>query len=331
MAQYTAEAFRWSGTYYNADYNTSYNATFDDNDDSYNGRGDGNESISINDGAFGGTTGTPYAIDVSFSDTGGDSHVETFYFFNTGGSWYFLPGPGSAFSVGAHLGSYQSHTSGWDYTDVICFTPGALIATPLGTRLVEDLKIGDLVITRDHGLQAIRWIGRKIITGARLYANPHLRPITIRKGAFGPDLPTHDLTVSPQHRMLASGPQAELQFDTKEVLVPAKDMKNDHTVQIDHKTTRTEYIHILFDKHELITANGTLTESFHPGAMGINAIGEASRAELFEIFPELQINPQSFGPSARRVLKPHESLLFIPRSQPHPHSQERLSPKFATS
>jgi len=310
MAQYSAVAFRWSGTGYNATYNTSYNATFDDNDASYEGGADGDETISIDGGAFGGTTSAPYAIDVSFTDTGGSPHVETFYFFNTGGSWYFSPGPSSAFSVGANFGTYQSHTVGWDYTDVICFTPGAMIATPHGNRLVEELAVGDLVITRDHGLQAIRWIGRKVITGARLYANPHLRPVTIRKDAFGPGLPTNDLSVSPQHRMLVSSPQAVLQFDTNEVLVPAKSLANDCTVVVDNQTTRTDYIHILFDRHEVVTANGILTESFHPGAMGMNAIEEASRAELFEIFPELQINPQGFGPNARRVLKPHEAQLL---------------------
>ncbi len=310
MAQYTATAFQWSGTHYNAQYNVSHTATFDDNDNSYQGGGDGDETISIDGGAFGSTVSAPYAIDVSFTDTGGEPQEETFYFFNTGGTWYFLPGPGSEFTVGATLGSYQSHTTGWDYTDVICFTPGSLIATPLGDRLVEELGIGDLVITRDHGLQAIRWVGHKTITGARLYANPHLRPIHIRKNAFGPGLPCHDLRVSPQHRMLLSGGDAILQFGEAEVLVPAKGLVNDHSVTVDFETTQTKYIHILFDKHEIITANGILTESFHPGAMGMEAIEEASRAELFEIFPELKIDPASFGPSARHVIKVNESSLL---------------------
>ena len=132
MAQYTVTAFKWSGTGYNALYNTSYSATIDDDDAAYQGSGDGSETISINGGAFGTTTGSPYAINISFTDAGGSPHVETFYFFNTGGSWYFVPGPGSDFTVGATLGSYQNHTNGWSYSDVTCFVRGTLIETAQG-------------------------------------------------------------------------------------------------------------------------------------------------------------------------------------------------------
>lgn len=307
MTQYTATAFKWTGTYYNAVYNTSYTAVLDDNDAAYQGSADGDETISINGGTFGATAGSPYAIDVSFTDTAGNPHVETFYFFNTGGAWYFIPGPGSAFTVGATLGTYQSHTVGWNYADVICFTPGVRLATPRGMEKVEDLRVGDLVITRDNGLQAIRWIGRKVITGARLFAQTHLRPVRIRKDAFGPGLPCRDMRVSPQHRMLISSPEALLQFDTKEVLVPAKSLVNGHSIDIDQTCKPTEYIHILFDNHEILTAEGLQTESFHPGAMGLDAIEEASRDELFEIFPELRTNPKSFGPSARKILRHTEA------------------------
>lgn len=122
MAQYTVTAFRWSGTGYNALYNTSYSAVIDDDDANLDGAADTNETVSINGSAFGATAGPPYDINVAFTDTNGDPHVETFYFFNTGGSWYFIPGPGSAFTVGATLGSYQSHTTTpTPYTTITCF------------------------------------------------------------------------------------------------------------------------------------------------------------------------------------------------------------------
>ena len=43
------------------------------------------------------------------------------------------------------------------------------------------------------------------MTGARLYAMPHLRPIRFRAGALGQGRPEDDLLVSPQHRMLVQG------------------------------------------------------------------------------------------------------------------------------
>ena len=49
-----------------------------------------------------------------------------------------------------------------------CFTPGTLIATPRGEIAVQDLKVGDKVLTRDNGIQDIRWIGKKHIEGRDL-------------------------------------------------------------------------------------------------------------------------------------------------------------------
>lgn len=81
MATYTVEAFRWSGTGYNALYNTSYTAVLDDNDGSFQGGSDASETVAINGGAAGSTNSLPYAINVSFTDTLGNPHVETFFFF----------------------------------------------------------------------------------------------------------------------------------------------------------------------------------------------------------------------------------------------------------
>ncbi len=189
---------------------------------------------------------------------------------------------------------------------VICFTPGTMITTPRGLMPVEDLQVGDLVITADNGLQAIRWIGSKRMTGARMMAYPELRPIRIRKGAFGSDLPERDMWVSPQHRMLVRSASNQLEYGETEVLVPAKALLNDLSITVDYGIRHTTYIHILFDNHEIIFANGTATESFHPGTSSVSAIEDAGRAELFEIFPELRDNPSEYGPAARLSLRVQE-------------------------
>lgn len=103
-------------------------------------------------------------------------------------------GFGDSLETNTDDGSYDVQTDPNSGT-IPCFTPGTYIATPMGDRLIEDLVEGDLVITRDHGLQSIRWVGYKKITGARLYANPHIRPISIKKGAFGPEQPSRDMMV----------------------------------------------------------------------------------------------------------------------------------------
>ncbi len=287
MAQYTVTAFRWSGTGYNAVYNTSYTAVLDDNDSAYQGSGDGDETISIDGGAFGGTTGSPYAINISFTDTGGNAHVETFYFFNTGGSWYFVPAPGSAFTVGATLGSYQNHTVGWNYSDVTCFARGTRIRTTRGQVKVEDLRAGMMVKTMDAGPRKLRLVLSRKINGKELAQHPNLRPVLITAGSLGGGLPTRDLRVSRQHRMLVSSPVVQRMFGQQEVLVSAIKLAALPGICVDMDIPEVEYFHLLFDDHQVVFAEGTPTESLYTGELALNALPQEAVEEIFDILPEV--------------------------------------------
>ncbi|MEI4472221.1 Hint domain-containing protein [Frigidibacter sp. MR17.24] len=186
---------------------------------------------------------------------------------------------------------------------VICFTPGARILTAAGERPVESLRIGDEVVTRDHGLRPIRWIGRRTVP-----AEGRLAPVRIRAGTL-PGL-RRDLVVSPQHRMLHRGWRAELHFGASEVLAAARHMVDNRHVSIEEGGLVT-YIHILFDGHQVIYAEGAATESFHPGAVGIGTLDAPAREELFAIFPELRADPNSYGRAARPLLKRAEAQLLM--------------------
>lgn len=118
-----------------------------------------------------------------------------------------------------------------------------------------------------------------------------------------------DLIVSPQHRVLFQGYRAELLFGESEVLVAAKHLIDGMDVTQDEAESVT-YVHILFDQHEVIFAEGAATESFHPGDIGFSAVSEEAREELFAIFPELRVDPRTYGATARRCLKEHEAKLI---------------------
>jgi hypothetical protein len=191
-----------------------------------------------------------------------------------------------------------------------CFTPGTYIATPLGERPVEDLIAGDLVITRDHGLQAIRWIGHKNISGARLFARPELRPIEIKKDAFGRGYPSRDMMVSPQHRIVIDHDLAARHYGNQELLVPAKALTPNTRIT---KTSvrKTTYIHMLFDQHEIIFANGVATESFHPDRAIMNGLEHAAQDEIYQIFPSLRTDVSAgYGPTALPALSVTEGMLL---------------------
>ncbi|HRO15213.1 MAG TPA: Hint domain-containing protein [Paracoccus sp. (in: a-proteobacteria)] len=105
---------------------------------------------------------------------------------------------------------------------VPCFAEGTRILTARGQRPIERIAVGDLVVTADHGPQAVCWHGTRRLDAADLAAHPNLRHIRIRKGALGNRLPRRDLLVSPRHRMLVRSDIAQRLFGAAEVLVAAR-------------------------------------------------------------------------------------------------------------
>lgn len=159
-----------------------------------------------------------------------------------------------------------------------CFVAGTLIATPQGDRAVETLKPGDMVRTLDHGDRPLRWIGQRQVEGQGALA-----PIGFARGAIGN---RRTLFVSPQHRMLIAGWRAELFLGEPAVLVAASHLVNGRTIQPAPRL-RVHYVHLLFDRHEVILSEGAWSESFHPGAT-ILSRDAALRAELAVLFPGLE-------------------------------------------
>lgn len=192
-------------------------------------------------------------------------------------------------------------------TIVPCFTPGTMIETVAGRIAVQDLRVGDRVLTRDNGYQTIRWIGQRDLAAADLAANPRLQPVHIARGALGDGLPEADLVVSPQHRMLITGRRAELLFGEAEVLVAAVHLVGRPGITR-LAVPAVSYIHLLCDAHEIILADGAWTESYQPGAASIGGLDSAQRDELFEIFPELRDGlAEKLWDGARLALKAHEA------------------------
>ena len=183
---------------------------------------------------------------------------------------------------------------------VDCFTRGTLITTDKGEVAIEDLRAGDMVLTMDAGYQAIQWIGSKKVSGYQMGANPKLRPIRISAGAMGLNLPQQDLVVSRQHRMLVKSRISERMFDTPEVLVSAIKLCAMPGIYVDEELTQVEYFHMLFDRHQVVYANGTPSESLFTGPEALKALTPAAREEIETLFPE--ICAPEFEPAAAREI-----------------------------
>lgn len=201
-------------------------------------------------------------------------------FYRSGGPAIFTPTDGTVLTNATFVRSTWVNTSTQIPVGALwppCFTPGTGILTPRGEIAVEDLRPGDLVTTRDHGAQRIRWIGRRQVCGLGKFA-----PIRFAPGVMGN---RRALLVSPQHRMVVKDWRAQLYFGLDEVLAPAR-----HLAVCDRITrvpmARVTYIHLMFDAHEILFAEGAETESFHAGA-ALMAGDAALRDELEALFPEL--------------------------------------------
>lgn len=183
----------------------------------------------------------------------------------------------------------------------VCFVRGTLIETVNGLQLIETLKVGDMVMTRDHGLQPIRWIGCRVLSPMRLVLNAKLRPIRIRAGALGRQMPANDLLVSPQHRILVRSAIAQKMFGTEEILAAAKQLVMIDGIDICNEIVGpVEYFHMLFDQHEIVYANGAEAESLLPGPEALKSVGPDALDEIYELFPEL--SDAGFVPSQARTL-----------------------------
>jgi hypothetical protein len=149
----------------------------------------------------------------------------------------------------------------------------------------------------------VRWIGQR-----RVEARGALAPIEIREGTFGPH---RKLLVSPQHRVLVRDSLAELLFGEAEVLVAAKDLVNDRSVRV-REGGMVDYVHILFDKHQLVSSAGLTTESFLPGPQSSQMFEQEILEEIGAIFPEIDPRTgEGYSHAARRTLKSYEAQLLL--------------------
>lgn len=185
---------------------------------------------------------------------------------------------------------------------VPCFVAGARIDTARGRVPVEEVKVGDLVRTLDDGWQPVRWHGAR-----RVPSKGAMAAVRIPGGTFG----DHGaLSVSPQHRLHFVGWQAELYCGDAEVLVKAIHLVRAGRLQQDVSGAPVTYHHLLFDRHQIICAEGLWSESYHPGPMTLNDHDAETRDEILALFPELAVTGHGYGPAARPEVPGHVAALL---------------------
>lgn len=190
-----------------------------------------------------------------------------------------------------------------EYTaQMICFDGETLIATPRGPVRAASLVPGMMVETLDHGPQMLLWVGQSVVRGSGRQA-----PVEFPVGALGNDRP---LLLSPQHRVLHRSATAELLFAEPEVLVPARvyalaGQAGARSVE----RPMIRYVHLLFERHEIVMAEGAPCESLFLGDVARRALDADARDEIATHFPELDLDLPDGQPfeAARPVLRCYEA------------------------
>lgn len=168
----------------------------------------------------------------------------------------------------------------------VCYLRGTRIATPNGEREIEDLHIGDEVLTASGAIRPIKWIGRMFYPKSRREWQRRVLPVLIAKGALGNALPKRDLLVSQAHMMLIDG-----------VLIEARFLLNGGSIRISDQTTASELVfyHIELSSHDALLAEGQPAETLRANCRHREKF--ANFGEYLRLYPnEGRAMPKPFAP-----------------------------------
>lgn len=192
--------------------------------------------------------------------------------------------------------------------DVVCFTAGTLIRTSKGETGIEALQPGDRVLTYDGAFRELRAVHSQTLEQGELRAHGNVWPVRISAGALGENVPRRDICVSPQHRILIDSRIAG-RMTGSVALVAAKALLGLPGVTQPRPEGAVTYIHLVFDTHEIIEADGCWSESFFPGPLAMRLLPRALIAEYAAIFSNLIAEAPAAclveGHKARRLVERH--------------------------
>jgi hypothetical protein len=170
---------------------------------------------------------------------------------------------------------------------------------------VENIRVGDLIVTRDAGLQPVRVVFSRTVTAAELAADPSLAPVRLAARAIAPMMPVNPLLVAPGHRLLIPGWRLEDKDDSEMTLLPARELAGvSDTIHMVRETGDVTYHSIVFDEHVVFCANGMPVESFRPTPQALDAVDETVGHDITRLFPSLKERPETY-PAARYPMAEH--------------------------
>ncbi|MEM8630947.1 MAG: Hint domain-containing protein [Pseudomonadota bacterium] len=172
---------------------------------------------------------------------------------------------------------------------------GANVRTPCGPRRIENIRRGDLIVTRRDGLQAVRMVWSRTVTDAEMAADPSLAPVALRRRAVGPMMPQWDLRIASGHRILVPGYRIGELEDRDVALVQARDIAgSSDAAYVDRSAHAVTFYNLVFDTHQVFTTNGLPVESFLPTSTNLWGLDDQIRKDLFHAMPYLRDSADAY-------------------------------------
>jgi hypothetical protein len=180
---------------------------------------------------------------------------------------------------------------------VPCFLRGTHIRTPEGERKIEELKIGDPVVTLGGESKPIKWIACERFKKSSEYWPEDFVPVRISRFALDERTPHRDIYVSRNHAIYIDG-----------VLIPAKYLVNGRSITrcAPEGADTMEYLHIELFAHDVIYAEGMTAETFVSLCGGREHFDNF--AEYYRLYPNEDETAQPSYPCAPLLWGRHPRL-----------------------
>ncbi|WP_050528752.1 Hint domain-containing protein [Pseudorhodobacter aquimaris] len=204
------------------------------------------------------------------------------------GSYWVLPLSPIGMGIDYTLLKMEAPQPSERLLDLLCisFGRGTLITLGNGAqRPIEDLSVGDRILTRDHGPQELRWLGKVTLRAVGAYA-----PVVIPAGEIEN---AGDLIISQHHRVFRYLRHRGGDVAKPEVLVQAKHLVDGERIFI-REGGYVDYFSLVFDSHEVIYAEGIPAESLLVTEATVSRLPSDLAAEVQARFPGVSQN-QHFG------------------------------------
>lgn len=221
---------------------------------------------------------------------------------------YLLPLASLAAEADYRLVKADRRTATVRFAEVACvsFARGTHITLASGAQVpIEQLQVGDRVLTRDDGAQEIRWIGQTTFRAVGDFA-----PVIITEGAL---FNTRDLVLSPDHRIFVYQRRDQIGAGRSELLVKVRHLINGDTVY-QKDGGFIDYFQLLFDDHQIIYAEGIAAETLLVDQRTRGALPDEVNQRLAQHLPGHAARPHLDYEVAETLLSTPDAVALLRRA-----------------